>query len=245
MEILHISKPMGKTADDIVYLWQQAFGDSEEYIRNFMDASFYRGCVAAVKDDRVISAVHLTCPTDDESFIYGYAVATLEEERGKGISGMLHESIFAACREKYATYAVHPATDSLVAFYTRLGMNISSYRYFTNVEGDGGKCALISRKEYRDIREMLCGNINEDWLRLGEYDLLGFDMDGIWCAAAVSDGTIWEILAPPQLEGAAARRAATYFGKARLSVLCDTPVASECAMMMYNGSNNDFALYIE
>lgn len=245
MEILYIEKPRGKTADDIIYLWNEAFGDSEEFIRGFMHTSFYRGCVAAVKDGKVISAVHLTCPTDDERFIYGYAVATLKEEQGKGICRMLHESIFASCREKYATYCVHPANDYLVGFYAKLGMRASSYRYFTNIEGDGGKYVQISPKEYREMRKMYCGDINEDWLKMGEYALLGFDTHGMWCAAAVSDGTVWEILAPPHLEGSVSRRAATYFGKARLSVLSDTPIASECALMTYNGANNDFVLYIE
>lgn len=245
MEILHISKPMSKTADDLVLLWQEAFGDSEEYIRSFMDASFYRGCVAAVKDEKVISAVHLTCPTNDESFIYGYAVATLKEEQGKGICRMLHENIFALCREKYATYAVHPANDSLVSFYAKLGMKTASFRYFVNIEGDGGKYSLISAKEYSDMRRMYSGDISEEWLKAGEYTLLGFDIEGIWCAAAISDGTVWEILAPPQLEGAAARRAASHLGSARLSVPCDTPISSECALMTYNGRNNDFNLYIE
>lgn len=245
MDIMHISKPQGKTADDLVYLWQQAFGDSEEYIRSFMDASFYRGCVVMESDDRVVAAVHLTCPTDDDRFVYGYAVATLKGYQGKGICRMLHESIFAACREKYATYAVHPANVSLVSFYEKLGMKISTYRYFSNVEGDGGKYTFISPREYCEMRRMFLGEINEDWLKAGEYTLLGFDIDGMWCAAAVSVGTVWEIIAPPQLEGAAAKRAAAYFTKARLSVLCDTPIASECAVMTYNGTSDNFALYVE
>ncbi len=245
MDIMHIDKLSGRVLSDIIYLWQSAFGDSEEYIRNFIASPFWRGCVAMAEDGKIVSAVHLTCPSENESFIYGYAVATLPEYRGRGFCRRLHESIFAACKEKYAVYGVHPASGELVSFYGSMGMKVSSYRYFSEIEGDGGKLSTISRREYCDMRGMYSASLSPNWLEVGEYETVGFELRGVWCAACMSDGKIWELLAPPELEGAAARRAATLYGRAKLMALCDIPMSAECALMTYNGEERDFALFIE
>ncbi len=245
MDIMYIDKPCGSVLSDIICLWSDAFGDGEEYIKNFMDSPFWRGCVAMADCGKIVSAVHLTCPTENEGFIYGYAVATLREYRGRGLCRRLHESIFAACREKYAVYGVHPASGELVSFYRSMDMEPSSYRYFSTVEGDGGVLCPISHREYCDMRRMYLGTLSPHWLEAGEYETVGFDLDGVWCAACMSGGKIWELLAPPELEGAAARRAATMYGRAELAALCDSPVASECALMTYNGEERNFSLFIE
>lgn len=245
MDIMHIDAPQEKELREIVYLWSDAFDDSEEYIRKFISSSFWKGCVVARVDDRIVAGVHLTSPTEDDRFLYGYAVATLKEYRGRGLCKKIHENIFAACREKYAVYGVHPASPSLVSLYSSIGMKPSSYRYFSEIHGDDGDVKEISHCEYSQMREFYLGRISEAWLMAGEYVTLGFDIDGVWCAACLSEGVIWEILAPADIEGKASRRAASFYGKARLATTCDTPIAAECALMTYNGNSANFGLFIE
>jgi hypothetical protein len=149
------------------------------------------------------------------------------------------------CRENYSVYAVHPADNSLTGFYRGLGMKECSYRYFTSVEGDGGAFCDVSPREYSFMGEMYSRGADPQWLTAGGYRLVGFELDGIECAACLSDGVIWEVLAPPHLEGRAARRCASVYGTARLALQCDSPIGAETALMTYNGHFNDFRLFGE
>lgn len=245
MEYSYWEKPDERLISHIVFAWQEAFGDEEEYIRSFISSSFYRGCFFAADGDRAVSFVHLTSPTEDERFVYGYGVSTLKEYRGRGLCRELHKRIFATCLEKYSVYGVHPASEGLADLYRSMGMKPSSYRYYSLVEGDGGKYYPISTGEYSFMRSVYSEGVSGEWLSAGEYVTVGFELEGTECAACLSDGVIVELLAPPQLEGMAARRVASVYGRARLMSLCDSPVGAECALMTYNGYKTDFSLFNE
>ena len=78
------------------HLWKQCFGDEDAYVSLFFDRRFSpEQTLTAWVDDTLVGAVYLLeAEVDGHPLWYGYAVGTLPEYRGRGISRRLHETIF-------------------------------------------------------------------------------------------------------------------------------------------------------
>ena len=61
---------------------------------------------------------------------------------------------------------------------------------------------------------------------------IGFDIDGEYMCAAVSEDKVCELCAPPHMFGKAAKRAANSNGK--ILMLDNVPIGAEVAVMAYN-----------
>ena len=105
-------------------LWKQCFADTDAYVSLFFDHRFSADqTLTAWIGDTLVGAVYLLpAEMNGNPLWYGYAVGTLPEYRGQGISRKLHEMIFHKAEQSNALYAVHPQTRELVAFYKRLGL---------------------------------------------------------------------------------------------------------------------------
>ena len=241
-------KPDSKRTAGLCRLHKEAFGDSEEFVLKFMASSFFMAVAIATEDDEVIGAAYLVRPDSNEKVLYGYAVATLRSHRKKGVCREIHKSIFDLCDSEGYAYILHPATPELCSFYKNLGLSPLSYTYEVEIEGDGGRYYDISADEYIAVRRMMLDGIgwNPEWIRLAGYKTVGFDIDGISLAACISTNRIEEVLAPPHLEGAAARRAASVLGRGRLLCFTDNPIGSSVAVMGYNANSYKyFNLFME
>ncbi len=244
-----ITSPFGEYLEGIVNLWKNVFGDSEEFVLNIMSSKSYIGAAIALMDDKLVGMAHLLGLEGEIKAFYCYAVATSEEYRGKGICKNMMMYLKDKCAEENASLLLHPAEKSLVAFYEKLGFSVFSYDYEFACQGDGGKLYEISPSEYKLQRDFQLGGKgffgwDENVLSLSGLKFYGFDIDGEYMCAAVSEAKVCELCAPPHMLSKAARRAANIVGKVVMEEA--NPLGAEVSVMGYNVSNYSyFNLYLD
>lgn len=100
--------------DDIIKLWQQAFGDSKEDVLFFLEKCANKSCLCYY-DGMLCSMLFLVdCSVNGEDFKYIYAACTSEKCRKKGYMSKLLEY----CQSKYSNLLLIPADENLVNFYS-------------------------------------------------------------------------------------------------------------------------------
>ena len=142
-------------------LWQEAFGDSAEFLDRFFRVGFsYDRCNCVREAGKVSAALYwFDCLWQGKKVAYIYAVATAKALRGKGLCRRLMEDTHALLHSRgYAGAALVPANAGLVALYQKFG-----YREFCTVSR--GTVAVenissaqkISPEEYHALRQTLLG----------------------------------------------------------------------------------------
>ena len=127
--------------NEIIPLWQEAFGDTEKEIKFFTDNVKNASCLVYCKGDKIASMMFLVdCFIDGKKGKYAYACCTLKEYRGLGL---MSELLSFAQNEKYNFLCLIPASDSLIDFYEKRG--------FTKRE----KIGKISFEQIPEIKEYL------------------------------------------------------------------------------------------
>ena len=137
-----------------VPLWQEAFGDSEPFIRQFFDR--FPNCIsyADEEDGKLVSMVHalpqLLSP--DTLAVYIYAVATDKAYRGRGLcAGLMAFAEEDLKRRGIQCAVLRPGEPSLFGFYGKMGYEATFTRYRSAFPGG----TPISRAEYAALREPL------------------------------------------------------------------------------------------
>ncbi|MBQ8337271.1 MAG: GNAT family N-acetyltransferase [Bacteroidaceae bacterium] len=105
-------------------LWKAVFGDSDEFITQFMARYFnHEGMLFIEQDTKLQSMLHLVpFELDGMPVAYMYAVATAAEARGKGYATkLIKQAVKKAKAEGYKAIATLPADEELHGFYARLG----------------------------------------------------------------------------------------------------------------------------
>ena len=110
-------------------LWKEVFGDSDDYIGNFITHFGIENCYVCELNEK-ITAMAFAIPTTlsyfahrrANNFKYLYACATLPDYRGQGMMRKLLSTIFdESSNEKCAGIFLHPADKNLGHFYRKLG----------------------------------------------------------------------------------------------------------------------------
>lgn len=233
----------GENLLGIVRLWNKVFGDSEDFILAVATSESYAGAAIAMRDGEIVGMAHLLRPEGEKKAYYCYAVATSEEYRGNGIGKELMNCLAHKCKDENCALLLHPADNSLENFYKRLGFVSLTYSYEIDCQGDGGIYHEISSSEYKLQRDFLFGDIGyygwgRDILDLTGLRFIGFDIDGEYMCAAVSDERVCELCAPPHMIGKAARRAANLAKK--VLVFESNPLGADVAVMGYNVSEYSY-----
>lgn len=114
---------------DAVKLWQEAFGDSEEYIDFFHSAHDSCFCLMLTEDDELTSALYLI---DGElcgqQGYYLFAAATFKAFRGRGYMASLLKKAEGFAKENGKSFiALVPAEDTLFDYYSRFGYKTAFY----------------------------------------------------------------------------------------------------------------------
>lgn len=113
---------MIKFTDDtkqIVNIWKQAFGDSEEDILYFIENCNNKSCLGFFENEILVSMMYLVdCICDGEKSKYVYAACTLENMQKKGIMSKLLDY----CKENFKSFCLIPADEGLVDFYYQRGL---------------------------------------------------------------------------------------------------------------------------
>ncbi len=105
-------------------LWKEVFGDSDEFIKQFMARYFsHEGMFCIEQDGKLQSMLHLVpFELDGMPVAYMYAVATAAEARGKGYATkLIGQAVKKAKAEGYKAIATLPADEGLHGFYARFG----------------------------------------------------------------------------------------------------------------------------
>ena len=111
-----------KDYNDIIPLWQEAFGDSEEDIRFFCENVNNAECIVYCHENSIASMMYLVdCKVGEKRAKYIYAACTFKKYKGMGYMSEL----INYCIKKYSdsfTLCLIPASDSLIEFYTARGI---------------------------------------------------------------------------------------------------------------------------
>lgn len=129
--------------EDIIRIWNEAFGDDREYILKFLDK--FKDYVYILKKDAIITLLPVTL--NDKKGHYVYAVAVDEDKRGMGLGKKLIE--FAKENMKDFLVLV-PADKSLFDYYRKLGFSENSTIGIYDKTNTNEK---ISAKEYATLRD--------------------------------------------------------------------------------------------
>lgn len=114
--------------NDIVVLWNEAFGDSEDDIKFFLDSRYIpENAVVCETDGRIVSALFLLdgmmhINGKDYSSYYLYAACTSKDFRGKGImSDMLGFTKSLSVSRNKQFIILKPGEESLYGYYEKFG----------------------------------------------------------------------------------------------------------------------------
>jgi len=243
-----ITSPKGESLEKIIDLWGRIFGDSQAFITSVISSESYAGAVCVECDGILVGMAHLLSLEGNKKAYYCYAVATAEEYRGKGICTSILAFLKDKCERENAALLLHPAHSGLVSFYKRHGFESLSYSYEISCQGDGGQHFEISPAEYKLQRDFQFGGAgyygwSENILALSGVRFIGFEIDGEYMCAAVSDNLVCELCAPPHMLGKAARRAANLAEK--VLMIDSLPVGADVSVMGFNAEFSYFNLFLD
>lgn len=121
---MKIDFPVPAQQPQLIALWQEAFGDSEEFVDGFFCTGFSPArCRCVTENGNVVAALYwFDVQYENQRFAYVYAVAVKKTHRNKGICTALMEDTHAHLKLRgYAGVLLMPQSDSLRQMYDHLG----------------------------------------------------------------------------------------------------------------------------
>lgn len=157
---MKIDHPVPKQYQELVELWQEAFGDTEEFIGGFFRTGFSPArCRCLVMDQKVAAAVYwMDVRLGERRFAYLYAVAVDKKRRSQGLGKLLLKDVqdHLAFRG-YDGVLLVPGSESLRGYYEKLGYRTCTYVQEFPARAGEKPVALgpIDREEYARLRTEL------------------------------------------------------------------------------------------
>ena len=105
-------------------LWQEAFGDTEDFLDSFFDVAYSpQRCLCITLEGSVAAAAYwFDCQWEGRKCAYIYAVATGKVYRGQGLCRGLMENIHRLLAQRgYAGCVLVPGNEGLFAMYSAMG----------------------------------------------------------------------------------------------------------------------------
>ena len=119
-----IDSPRPDQTPALRQLWQQAFGDTDEFLDGFFSVGFApERCRIVLMDNQVVAALYwFDCEWASEKVAYLYAVATAPTQQGKGHCRHLMEDTHIHLKQLgYRGAILVPGDASLFALYKKFG----------------------------------------------------------------------------------------------------------------------------
>lgn len=126
---MKIDHPKTEQIPALRTLWQEVFGDSDDFLDSFFAYGFACShCLCAMEQEKMAGAMYwLDHTCRGKKLAYLYAVATHPDYRGQGICRRLTHQVTALLREQgYAGIILVPAQPGLVSMYEKLGFSPAS-----------------------------------------------------------------------------------------------------------------------
>ena len=167
---MRIDYPLPDQMPQLRNLWQEAFGDSEDYLDLFFTTGFAPSRCRCVTEAGQVAAVlyWLDMFCGGQKFAYIYAVATAKTHRGRGLCRMLMEDSHKVLRSRgYYGAVLSPSDAGLARMYGTMGY--SHCGSITQLRCEAGKTPAKIRKvdaaAYNAKRNTL---LQEGGLKLGK-----------------------------------------------------------------------------
>lgn len=122
-----IDYPLSSQLSTLRMLWQEAFGDTDEFLDTFIKSAFSPSrCRTVTIDNRTVAALYwFDCQYNEKRIAYLYAVATAREFRGQGLCHKLMENTHALLQGlEYEGTVLVPGNTALFRFYESMGYKI-------------------------------------------------------------------------------------------------------------------------
>lgn len=119
-----IDNPSPKDIPALRRIWQQAFGDTDEFLDGFFETGFaFDRCWCVFQGQEPVAAVYVfPCGWQEKKVAYLYALAVEKSHQKQGLSRLLLSDVHTKLhRAGYAGAIMEPATDSLRRYYETMG----------------------------------------------------------------------------------------------------------------------------
>lgn len=197
---MKIDFPVPKQYEQLMQLWQEAFGDTEEFVDGFFCTAFSPArCRCVTIDSKVVAALYwmdVTC--EGQRFAYLYAVAVAEKHRGKGLCAALMADTHAHLTLRgYDGVLLVPQEEGLRKMYEKMGYrDATSVDEFPAQAGDPPVALQrIDREEYARLRKVLlpAGSAVEEEESIAFLETMAFFYRGedLLLAAHAVNGKLW------------------------------------------------------
>ncbi len=208
-----IDAPKKADIPALALLWQQAFGDTEAFVRGFFETGFSPERCRCLYVDHAPAAVlyWFDCTLDGKLLAYLYAVATHPAHQGKGLCRRLMEDTHRHLQKLgYAGSVLVPGSQDLFSMYEKLGY--SEFCPMTTQTVAAGKEPVLlqslSPAQYLTLRSryLPAGSVLQEETALTFYATYGQfyrTESGIFCAAREQDTLYFQeyLAAPSHLPG--------------------------------------------
>ncbi len=178
-------------------LWQEAFGDTPEFIDSFFAAAYAPGrCLCAFTEDRVAAAAYVfDCSFPAGKLAYIYAVATAWDFRGQGLChALLQELHSRLARQGYTGTVLVPGNADLAELYRGMG-----YAYFGGV--DTVSCAAAEPVQLRSLTAMEYLRLRQKYLPENAVRQAGENLRFLQKNAVLAAGTDFVLAYSPEKDG--------------------------------------------
>lgn len=219
-------------------LWQEAFGDTNEFIYKFFKTVYHdKRCCIEEENGQILSALYvLDCYSGDKKLAYLYAVATKKEHRGKGACRRLIEDTHEYLKANgYDGAILVPGNEELFSLYEKLGYTLATYIDEITVSAENKlspDLKAIGKEEYQKLRRELlpCDAVlhtDENIAFLETFEEL-YSADGVLLSAHIKDNTLY---------------AAEFFGDTSLLPSVTFAIGAEKGVFRTVGSDKPFSMY--
>lgn len=192
--------PIPTQYNQLVSLWQEAFGDTEEFVDGFFCTGFSPArCRCVILDGQIVAALHWMDVTyDDRRFAYLYAVAVAKRHRGQGLcTALMADTRDHLAFRGYDGILLVPQEEGLRKMYEKMGYrDATSVDEFPAQAGDSpAVLQRIDREEYARLRRELLppGSAIEEEESIAFLETMAFFYRGesLLLAAHAENGKLW------------------------------------------------------
>lgn len=197
---MKIDFPVPKQYDQLIRLWQEAFGDTEEFIDGFFCTAFSPArCRCMVINKKVAAALYwMDVRRGEQRYAYIYAVAVAESRRGKGLGrAMLEDAQAHLAFRGYDGILLVPGSESLRGYYEKHGYITATHVHEFPAQAGGEPVALqrINREEYGALRQELlpagAGVEQEENIAFLETLAFFYRGENLLLSAHMENGKLW------------------------------------------------------
>lgn len=141
-------------------LWQEAFGDPQEFLELFFETAFspQRCRCVAVEGEPAAALYWFDCSVAGQKIAYIYAVATAKKFRGRGLCRKLMEHVHMLLSEQgYAGSILVPGEKTLFDFYRPMGYTHETQvlAFTCSAAAEPAELMSVDSREYARKRKAL------------------------------------------------------------------------------------------